>query len=326
VTSGFDHTPVLLPETLDALQPGPGGRYVDATLGGGGHAEKILELSSPDGALLGIDADPVAVTAARRRLAHYGERVTVVESYFDALEELVRGAEFGPVDGILFDLGVSSPQLDSAERGFSFQYDAPLDMRLGPGAEHTAAELVNSLPPSALERIFREYGEERYARRVAQRIVHERARAPLRTTAELADLVTRAKPRSRQERIHPATRVFQALRIAVNQELERLERALPQALDVLRDGGRLVVISFHSLEDRIVKQFMRKEARGCVCPPDIPACICGRDPSLRIFTPRPIRATDAEVARNPRARSARLRAAQKLSVDDRSHTTRGGKA
>ena len=326
MTSGFDHTPVLLPETLDALQPGPGGRYVDATLGAGGHAEKMLELSSPDGAVLGIDADPLAVAAARRRLARYGERVIVVQSYFDALEEIVRSAEFGPVDGILFDLGVSSPQLDSAERGFSFQYDAPLDMRFGPGAEQTAAELVNSLPSSELERIFREYGEERYARRVAQRIVQDRAHAPLRTTAELAELVTRAKPRSRQERIHPATRVFQALRIAVNQELERLQRALPQALDVLRDGGRLVVISFHSLEDRVVKHFMQREARGCVCPPDIPSCVCGHDPSLRIITSRPVRATDAEVALNPRARSAKLRAAQKLSVHDRSDTTRGGKS
>jgi 16S rRNA (cytosine1402-N4)-methyltransferase len=326
VTSAFDHTPVLLPETLETLQPGPGARYVDATLGGGGHAEKLLELSSPDGAVLGIDADPLAVTAARRRLARYGDRVTVVQSYFDTLAEIVRGAEFGPVDGVLFDLGVSSPQLDSAERGFSFQYDAPLDMRFGPGPEQTAADLVNSLPESELERIFRAYGEERYARRVAQRIVRERVRRPLRTTAELAELVTRAKPRSRQERIHPATRVFQALRIAVNQELERLERALPQALDVLRDSGRLAVISFHSLEDRIVKQFMRRETRGCVCPPDIPSCICGHEASLRILTPKPVRASDAEVALNPRARSAKLRAAQKLSVDDRTHTTQGGKS
>jgi 16S rRNA (cytosine1402-N4)-methyltransferase len=286
----------------------------------------MLELSSPDGMVLGIDADPAAVTAARRRLARYGERIIVEQSYFDALKEIVRGAEFGPVDGILFDLGVSSPQLGSAERGFSFHYDAPLDMRFGPGAEQTAAELVNSLPSSELERIFREYGEERYARRVAQRIVQDRAHAPLRTTAELAELVTRAKPRTRQERIHPATRVFQALRIAVNQELERLQRALPQALDVLRDGGRLAVISFHSLEDRVVKHFMQREARGCVCPPDIPSCVCGHDPSLRIITSRPVRATDAEVALNPRARSAKLRAAQKLPVHDRSDTTRGGKS
>ncbi len=318
MTSGFVHTPVLLPETIEALQPRSGGRYVDATVGGGGHAEKILELSQPDGALLGIDVDPAALAAARQRLARFGQRVVLVQSYFDQLKEAADRAGFGSVDGVLFDLGVSSPQLDTPERGFSFQYDAPLDMRLGPAAEQTAAELVNSLSSAELERIFRDYGEERYARRVAQRIVEERAHTPLRTTTELAQVVARAKPRSRQERIHPATRVFQALRLAVNDELNRLRRALPQALDVLQVGGRLVVISFHSLEDRIVKQFMRQEARGCICPPDVPGypcagVVCGHRQTLRIITPKPVQPSAAEVAVNPRARSARLRAAEKVA-------------
>lgn len=333
MTSQFLHTPVLLPETLEALQPRSGGRYVDATVGGGGHAEKILEVagSSPDSVkpksgsarLLGIDADPAALGAARHRLERFGERVVLVQAYFDELGEVARRNGFGHADGVLFDLGVSSPQLDIAERGFSFQHDGPLDMRLGPTASTTAADLVHDLSAAELQRIFAEYGEERYARRVAERIVRERARTPIRTTGQLASVVASAKPRSRSEHIHPATRVFQALRIAVNDELGRLRRALPQALEVLAEGRRMAIISFHSLEDRIVKQFMRREAQGCICPPDLPVCICGHRPALRILTPRPVTAGEAEVLSNPRARSAKLRVAERIASDqDSSSSTR----
>jgi 16S rRNA (cytosine1402-N4)-methyltransferase len=311
VTPEYAHVPVLLPETIEALQPSPGGRYIDATLGGGGQAETILELSGPTGALLGIDADPAALAAARRRLAPFGERLRTAEAYFDHLAPVAWQLGFDGVDGILFDLGVSSPQLDTPERGFSFQHDAPLDMRFGPGASATAADLVNSLPAAELRRIISDYGEERYASRIARRIVERR---PLRTTTELARIVVEATPRRRQEHLHPATRVFQALRIAVNDELERLRRALPQAVGLLRPGGRLVVISFHSLEDRIVKQFMQQEARGCSCPPELPACVCGRRPTLRLLTRKPRSASGAEVATNPRARSAKLRAAEKVTT------------
>jgi 16S rRNA (cytosine1402-N4)-methyltransferase len=321
VTSDFVHTPVLLSETITAIRPSPGGAYIDATLGGGGHAEKVLELSSPHGIVLGIDADPVALEATRRRLAAYGDRLITANAYFDQLTDVAQAAGLSSVDGVFFDLGVSSPQLDTAERGFSFQHDAPLDMRFGPLARHSAAEIVNTLSAGELQRIFREYGEERFARRVAQRVIAERERAPITTTRQLADIVTRAKPRSRGEQIHPATRVFQALRIAVNDELGRLSRALPQAVALLRAGGRLAVISFHSLEDRIVKNFVRDEARGCVCPPEIPVCICGRQPTLRSLTPRPITASAEEVAANPRARSARLRVAERLSDDTNDHSS-----
>jgi 16S rRNA (cytosine1402-N4)-methyltransferase len=270
----------------------------------------VLELSSPNGVLLGIDADPAALSAAGERLARFGDRLVTVESYFDRLQPIADRTGFDKSDGILFDLGVSSPQLDTPERGFSFSADAPLDMRMGPAAETTATEIVNSWSQPELERVFREYGEERYARRIARSIVDERRAHRIATTAQLADLVVRAKPRSR-EAIHPATRVFQALRIAVNGELDRLHRALPQAVEVLQAGGRMAVISFHSLEDRIVKRFMREEAHGCVCPPEIPVCVCGREPRLRILTPRPIVATPDEVERNPRARSAKLRVAER---------------
>jgi 16S rRNA (cytosine1402-N4)-methyltransferase len=272
----------------------------------------MLELSAPNGIVLGIDADPAALEAAATRLAPFGDRVRLVESYFDDLAAIVQRLKLGPADGILFDLGVSSPQLDISERGFSFLREAPLDMRFGPGANQSAADLVRTLPADELQRIFREYGEERYARRIAQRIAEERRRRPIETTSQLAALVARAKPASR-ESIHPATRVFQALRIAVNDELGRLQRALPQAIDALRVGGRVAVISFHSLEDRIVKTFMRQEARGCICPPDLPVCVCGREPRVRILTSRPRVASQAEVAQNPRARSAKLRVAERIA-------------
>jgi 16S rRNA (cytosine1402-N4)-methyltransferase len=311
VTSGFDHTPVLLTETLTALQPRSGGLYIDATVGGGGHAEKVLDSSRPDGLLLGIDADPLALAASAGRLVEFGSRVRLVQAYFDQLARVAPEAGFARVDGVLFDLGVSSPQLNRGERGFSFQHDAPLDMRFGPGAETTAEVLVNELPADELTRIFREYGEERFAGRIARWITEARASRPIRSTGELAAVVVRAKPGGYRETIHPATRVFQALRIAVNDELGRLRRALPQALDLLVTGGRLAVISFHSLEDRIVKQFIRDESRGCICPPEVPVCQCGRMPRLTHVTRRPVMATAEEIALNPRARSAKLRVAER---------------
>lgn len=312
MTDGYVHVPVLLQESIAALLLRAGGRYVDATLGGGGHAEKMLELSEPNGTLLGIDADPVALAAARSRLARFGDRVTLVESYFDDLAPHATQYGFLESDGVLFDLGVSSPQLDQPERGFSFSADAPLDMRFGPSADRTAADLVNELPSEELQRIFSEYGEERFARRIAQRIVEERRKQAIRTTSRLAAIVARAKPGGRGERIHPATRVFQALRIEVNDELGRLRRALPEAVEILRAGGRLAVISFHSLEDRIVKQFMRDAQRGCVCPPSQPLCTCGRQPTLTVIARKPITASADEIHANPRARSAKLRIAERL--------------
>lgn len=317
MTTPFAHTSVLLPESINLLQPRSGGRYIDATLGAGGHAERILDVSGPDSHLLGIDADPLALEAAQQRLAHFGDRIVLANAFFDELDAVAHRTGFGAADGVLFDLGVSSPQLDTAERGFSFQREAPLDMRLGPAAPATAAELIATLPERELERIFRDYGEERFARRVARRIVQERGQRPIRTTTELAALVSAAKPHT-TESINPATRIFQALRIAVNDELRRLQRALPQAVAVLRGGSRLVVISFHSLEDRIVKQFLRQEAKGCICPPNLPVCVCGRQPTLRILTPHPLVASADEIAANPRARSAKLRAAERLTSNPNS--------
>lgn len=268
-------------------------------------------MSSPSGTLLGIDADPVAIAAARSRLNPFGGRFTTVESYFDLLEDVAPPQGFTQVHGVMFDLGVSSPQLDQAERGFSFGADAPLDMRFGPGAEQSAADLVNTLSAEELQTLFQEYGEEHNARRVARRIVEERQHRSIRTTGQLATIVAAAKPRT-SERIHPATRVFQALRIAVNDELGRLRRALPQAVELLRSGGRLAVISFHSLEDRIVKQSMRTEATDCICPPGLPVCSCGHTARLRIVTRRPIEASPDEVRQNPRSRSAKLRIAERI--------------
>lgn len=314
MTAPFTHQPVLVSETVEALQPKSGGRFIDTTVGGGGHAEKLLESTDRNGLLLGIDADPSAVLAAQERLQRFGARVTLVEAYFDMLATVAVEHAFQNSDGVLFDLGVSSPQLDLAERGFSFQTEAPLDMRFGPSVPETAADVVNSRSMAELEQIFKEYGEERFARRVARRIVTEREREPIQTTSRLADVVARAKPFSRHERIHPATRVFQGLRIAVNDELNRLRRSLPQSIEVLQIGGRLAVISFHSLEDRIVKQFMRQEAKGCICPPMAPTCTCGRKPTLRIITARPITASADEVKANPRARSAKLRAAERIAA------------
>jgi 16S rRNA (cytosine1402-N4)-methyltransferase len=301
------HIPVLYDEVLAWLRPVPGGRYIDATVGLGGHAEGLLERSAPDGRLLALDADPQALARAQERLAPYAERVTFVQARHVQLADVARQRGFGRVDGVLLDLGVSSLQLDDAARGFSFQEDGPLDMRMGPDVALTADELVNTWSERELSRIIYEYGEERHARRVARMLCAER---PFHGTRELAAVVARAVGPS--GRIHPATRTFQALRIAVNDELGSLEAVLPQAVALLAPGGRLAVIAFHSLEDRIVKQFIVREERDCVCPPRVPRCVCGHVATLHRLTKKPVVAMDDEVARNPRSRSAHLRVAEKL--------------
>jgi 16S rRNA (cytosine1402-N4)-methyltransferase len=302
-------TPVLLSETLRALAVQPGGRYVDCTLGGGGHAASILDHSSPGGQLLGIDADPKAIEAARDRLQHYKGSTLLVNDNFVNLQSICIKYDFSPVHGILFDLGLSSLQLNGNGRGFSFQHDAPLDMRLNPNQKVTAAQIVNTTPEAKLAHLIRTYGEESYSRRIASHIVKER---PIETTRQLARLIE--KTVSRRGKLHPATKTFQALRIAVNHELEYLETALRQAIDLLGYEGRLVVISYHSLEDRIVKQLMQREARGCICPPDIPTCVCDHIPHLRLINKKVITPTAMEIDLNPRSRSAKLRVAERVTT------------
>jgi 16S rRNA (cytosine1402-N4)-methyltransferase len=307
----YTHKPVLYQEVLAALRPAQGKRFIDGTIGGGGHAWGILAASSPDGQLLGMDADPAALQVARERLAAFGSRITLMRCNFVRLEQAAKQSGFYPVHGVLFDLGFSSMQLSDAARGFSFQRDGPLDMRMDPNLTETASNLVNDLPVKKLADLIWRYGEERHARRIARAIVTAR---PLMTTKELAQVVTRAVGRraSRRKQIHPATRTFQALRIAVNDELGALEAVLPQAVHVLAPGGRLAIISFHSLEDRLVKTFFRRESQDCLCPPKMPACSCEHQASVRIVTRRPMVPSDAEKTRNPRSRSARLRVAEKL--------------
>ncbi|MBI4284915.1 MAG: 16S rRNA (cytosine(1402)-N(4))-methyltransferase RsmH [Chloroflexi bacterium] len=305
------HIPVMLTEVLRALAVRPGGRYIDATLGGGGHAAALLARSAPGGQLLGIDADPEAISAARERLKAYGSSVLLVNDNFANLQAIAHRFDFYPVHGILFDLGLSSDQLEASERGFSFQREAPLDMRFSPAKEVTAADLVNTLPEGELTSLLRTYGEETSSRQIARRIVQKR---PLRTTLELAKAVEEAVG-GRRGRIHPATRTFQALRIAVNRELENLRAALKQAVGLLGHGGRLVVISYHSLEDRIVKQLMLAESRDCLCPPEIPTCVCGHKATLKLVNKKPIVPSPDEVERNPRSRSARLRAAERIITE-----------
>jgi len=301
-------------EVLQYLAPRSGGVYLDGTLGAGGHSELILEASGPDGLVYGIDRDPSALAAASQRLERFGNRFRPLRGSFGDLAELLASQGVGAIDGLLLDLGVSSPQLDRAERGFSFRADGPLDMRMDPSQGDTAADLVNSLSERELERAIKEYGEERWARKIAQRIVAARQERPFETTLQLAELVERTIPRRFQEdRIHPATRTFQGLRILVNSELEQVEQGLQAGIDLVRPGGRLVVISFHSLEDRIVKQRLRDAASGCRCPRQLPQCVCGQKPLLRVLTSRPVMAGDAELAENPRSRSAKLRAAERLA-------------
>lgn len=302
-------------EVVALLAPRSGGVYLDGTLGGGGHARLILEASAPDGRLIGLDHDPAALTAAGTLLAPFGTRATLRRGSFAALGGVLAELGVPQVDGILLDLGVSSHQLDTPARGFSFREDGPLDMRMNPGQALTAADLLAQAEAGELKRIFREYGEERWAALIAREIVKTRAVEPLTTTRQLAELVCRAVPGGRiPQRIHPATRVFQALRIAVNGELEALQAGLSAALQALRPGGRLAVISFHSLEDRMVKQTLRAAAHPCTCPPRLPVCVCGRLPQVKVLTPRGLTAGAAEIAANPRARSAVLRGAEWLAA------------
>lgn len=302
------HTPVLYQRVLHALKPRAGGRYIDGTIGAGGHTAGILEASSPDGQVLGLDLDPVALTVASDRLASFSGRVHLRHGSYVNMVNFLASLGWQTIDGLLLDLGVSSMQLDDAARGFSFRLEGPLDMRFDPTQDTTAADLVNNLSEQELAGLITRYGEEPRARKVARAIVNAR---PFTTTRELSEVVARAAGRGRK-RIHPATLTFQALRIAVNDELEALKAGLEQSIDLLNPGGRIVVIAFHSLEDRQVKQFFRHESLGCICPPRQPVCTCDHRARLRVITRRPIRPQEAEIRGNPRSRSARLRVAERL--------------
>jgi 16S rRNA (cytosine1402-N4)-methyltransferase len=309
----FSHLPVLPEEVLALLNPAPGGIYLDGTVGGGGHARLILEASASDGRLIGLDRDPSALRKAAEVLAPFGDRAILRHCNFSEAAAVLTELGISGLDGMLLDLGVSSHQLDEASRGFSFRSDAPLDMRMDPTSGPTAADLVNTAATEELARIFREYGEERWAGRIARRIVQVRQQHSLTTTRQLAELVRDAVPGGKvPARIHPATRVFQALRIQVNQELEHVSRGIAEAIDLLNPGGRLVVISFHSIEDRIVKRFFQEEAKGCICPPRLPTCVCNHRPRLELLTRKGVRASEVEVEANPRARSAVLRAVRRI--------------
>jgi len=304
------HTPVLLDETLNALVPdadAPPSRLVDGTLGAGGHTRALLAAGVDE--VLGLDQDQTALEIARRTLADYAGRVHFVHGNYENMGYAVGQVGWDGVDGILLDIGVSSMQLDQAERGFSFRQDGPLDMRMNAATGRTAADLVNEWSAGDLASIFYEYGEERHGRVLAQAIVRGR---PYRTTDDLVRVIDANKPAQWKEKIHPATRVFQALRIAVNDELGVLERVIPGAIELLRPGGRLAIISFHSLEDRIVKHAFRHAAEDCVCPPELPICACEKEAQVKVVTRKPITATDDEIARNPRSRSAKLRVAERL--------------
>jgi 16S rRNA (cytosine1402-N4)-methyltransferase len=310
------HLPVMPDQVLQTLAPSSGSLQIDATVGGGGHTERILEAASPDGRVLGLDADPAAIARVAERLARFGDRLVLRQANFRELAEVAPAAGFGAADGAFFDLGLSSFQLADRERGFGFRAGGPLDMRFDTGRGVPAAELLATLSADELAALFRKYGEEPAAWRIAKAIVEARKTAPVETAEELAALVERVAPGNprQKRRIHPATRVFQALRIAVNEELDALEEGLRAAVDLLRPGGRLVVLSYHSLEDRIVKRFLQAERRGCICPPEAPVCVCGKSPRLRLVTRPSLTPTAAEVAANPRARSARLRAAERLAA------------
>jgi 16S rRNA (cytosine1402-N4)-methyltransferase len=310
------HLPVLAEEVIVILAPAPGSLQIDTTVGGGGHTERILEAASPTGRLLGLDADPAAIARVRRRLRRFGPRLVLRRANFRHLATVAPAAGFDPVDGILFDLGLSSFQLADTDRGFGIRAGGPLDMRFDTATGSPAVDLVNDLSRDELAELFRRYGEEPAAGRIAGAIVRARAGRRIDTAPQLADIVAAAAavpPRGRR-RLHPATRVFQALRIAVNDELGALETGLEAAVDLLRPGGRLVVIAYHSLEDRIVKRRIAAERRGCTCPPTVPVCVCGRSPRLRPLMSRPVRPGADEVETNPRSRSARLRAAERLAA------------
>jgi 16S rRNA (cytosine1402-N4)-methyltransferase len=312
-----EHLPVLAEEVMSMLAPAPGSLQIDATLGGGGHTERILEATNPDGRLLGLDADGAAVARVHERLEpRFGARLVLRQANFRDLASVAPEAGFSVADGCLFDLGLSSFQLADTDRGFGFRAGGPLDMRFDTSRGVPAADLLATLSANELTALFRRYGEEPRASRIAGAIVEGRRTAPVNTAEDLAALVERVVPPNPRapRRTHPATRVFQALRIAVNEELDALQAGLAAALDLLRPGGRLVVLSYHSLEDRIVKRFFQAERHGCVCPPEVPICVCGRHPRLRLVTHPSLTPTTAEIEANPRARSARLRAAERLAA------------
>lgn len=320
------HQPVLLDAAIAALRPRPGGRSIDGTFGGGGHTRAVLAASAPDGMVLALDADAEAIARAlaMRDEPGVGTRLVPVQANFADLAEIARDRGFAPVDGILLDLGLSSFQLDAAERGFAFRHEGPLDMRFDRARGEPASALVNRLSERELADLIWRYGEEPGSRRIARAIVRAREQAPIATTTQLAEIVAQALGGRRGREIHPATRTFQALRIATNQELAALEAALAGAVDVLAPEARLAVIAFHSLEDRIVKRFIERESATCVCPPQAPICTCGQRPRLRKVTRRVIRPDAAEIAANPRARSAVLRVAERLP--DRPGNREGGRA
>jgi 16S rRNA (cytosine1402-N4)-methyltransferase len=302
------HTPVMTPEIMQALNVQPGGRYIDATLGEGGHSTSILAAVTPGGQVLGLDADAEAVSVATERLAEYGDSMLALNVNFRDIRATALRYEFVPVHGVLFDLGVSSLQLDRESRGFSFRRADPLDMRFSFDQQVTASDIVNGYAESELADVIFHLGEDRAARRIARAIVRNR---PIETSLELADVIEKANPR-RGKRTHPATRTFQAIRIAVNDELSALETALEQAVSLLGQSGRIAVISYHSLEDRIVKNFVRKQATDCICPPGTPICQCDHLATLKIITRRPLIPSDEEIKSNPRARSAKLRVAERV--------------
>lgn len=312
-----EHRPVLLEQAIAALQPRAGGRYLDATFGGGGHTRALLEASAPDGTVLALDADPAAIErGAALQVQHkpgIGARLTMAQANFAELATVAREHGVAPLDGILFDLGLSSFQLDEPERGFAFRTEGPLDMRFDPERGRPARDLVNTLSERELADLIWRYGEEPGSRRIARAVVWEREREPIATTTRLAEIVSRAVGGRRGRDTHPATRTFQALRIATNDELAALDAALTGAVEVLAPGGRLAVIAFHSLEDRIVKRFIERESAACVCPPEIPVCVCAHQPRLRKTTRRAVRPEAAETDANPRARSAILRVAERVT-------------
>ena len=308
----FHHVSVLLEECIQALCIKPDGTYVDGTLGGAGHSSQIVQRLTT-GRLIGIDRDPKALKAASERLAPYSDRVTLVHSNFSRVDQVLDELGINGVDGILLDLGVSSPQLDEEERGFSYMADAPLDMRMNSQDTLTAYEVVNLWPREELRRILYEYGEERYAPQIASAIDRRRAERPIETTLELVDVIRSAMPpQALREKQHPAKRSFQAIRIAVNDELGAVSRVMDAAISKLNSGGRLAIITFHSLEDRIVKNAMASAAKGCTCPPEFPVCVCGKTPKVKLVSKKPIVSSEEELQRNPRARSAKLRVCEKI--------------
>lgn len=313
MTDEFHHVPVLLSETIEYIAPRPGGTYVDCTLGGAGHSLEILQKMQLTGRLIAIDQDESAVAVARQRMKVFGETVTIVHGSFGDLGAIVKAQGVSGVDGVLYDLGVSSPQLDEADRGFSYMADAPLDMRMDRRSATTAADLVNGLPVDQLARVIMEYGEDRWAARIAQFVVAARSRERIATTGQLVDAIKAAIPAAaRRTGPHPAKRTFQALRIAVNDELGVFARSLEDAIGLLNPGGRICVISFHSLEDRIAKEMFSKHARECVCPPGLPVCMCQHVRTLKVLTRKPVTPSETELTYNPRARSSKLRVAERI--------------